>query len=153
MHSYCMAYRRAHLRGTAVDSVREPSRDDGNTSSGRYLTLSEAARLAPGRPSASATWRWCRKGLRARDGSSVHLKHVRVGRMVYTTAQWLHEFFEAVAVADQKHFEGRNVNEGGTVSPAPTFHQPRSADHALATRGSKTPQTEDLEAALREEGL
>ena len=27
-----------------------------------YMTLTQAAKLAPGRPSVNCIWRWCRKG-------------------------------------------------------------------------------------------
>jgi len=118
-----------------------------------YLSLSQAARLAPGRPSASATWRWCRKGLRARDGSSVHLKHVRVGRTVYTTAEWLHEFFEAVAIADQKHFEARESLAAQAAKDAAAGPPARPVACVDAPCASAPDRKNELDVALREEGL
>lgn len=118
-----------------------------------YLSLSQAARLAPGRPSASATWRWCRRGLKGRDGSAVFLKHVRVGRTVYTTAPWLHQFFEAVAAADQKHFQAREslavqAAKGAVAAPRT---RPVARDNAAAA--SLPARQDELDAALRKEGL
>ena len=57
-----------------------------------YLTLTEAAKLAPTRPSANAVWRWCRRGVKARSGKRVHLGHIRVGGRVYTTEQSVRTF-------------------------------------------------------------
>lgn len=125
----------------------------GDAESPSYLTLSQAARLAPGRPSSSATWRWCRKGLKARDGSSVFLKHVRVGRTVYTTAAWLHEFFEAVATADRNHFSTRNALAAEAVNTL--VDAPHGGPHPRG--GSAVPASpaghSELDAALRAEGL
>lgn len=118
-----------------------------------YLTLSQAARLAPGRPSASATWRWCRKGLKARDGSSVFLKHVRVGRTVYTSAQWLQDFFEAVAAADQRHFAGRAAIAEQAGQDAAAGPLARPVQRADAPFASAPVRQDDLDAALQEEGL
>lgn len=65
-----------------------------------YLTLTEAARLTPRRPTAGTIWRWARRGVRARDGRTIRLQHVRVGGRVYTSEQWLRSFFAELAEAD-----------------------------------------------------
>ena len=36
-----------------------------------YITLTQAAKLAPGRPSVNCIWRWCRRGVLARSGERV----------------------------------------------------------------------------------
>lgn len=136
-------------RKQEVESGSHPGRPDGPA----YLSLSQAARLAPGRPSSSATWRWCRKGLKARDGSSVYLKHVRVGRTVYTTASWLHQFFEAVAAADQKHFETRESLAAQAVRDVVAGPPARPAPFVDATGDTIPDRQDDLDAALREAGL
>ncbi len=69
------------------------------------LSLAEAAKIAPGRPSTNCIWRWCRKGVLARDGQRVRLKHTRIGGKIYTTAQWIEEFGQRLAEADSKHFD------------------------------------------------
>lgn len=69
-----------------------------------YLSLTHAARLSPGRPSANAVWRWCRRGLRARGADRVRLRHIRVGGRIYTRPEWLDAFFEQLAEADAAHF-------------------------------------------------
>jgi hypothetical protein len=49
-----------------------------------YITLGEAAKIAPGRPSANCVWRWCRKGVLSRAGQRVRLRHVRIGGKIIT---------------------------------------------------------------------
>ena len=71
----------------------------------QYLTLSDAAKLAPGRPSTSCLWRWCRKGVKAKSGVTVRLQHARFGGRVFTTSLWLDDFGKAVAEADRAYFE------------------------------------------------
>ena len=44
----------------------------------KYITLTEAAKVAPGRPSTSCLWRWCRKGVISRNGERVRLKHAQI---------------------------------------------------------------------------
>lgn len=124
-----------------------------DASASAYLTLADAARLAPGRPTPSATWRWCRQGLKARDGSTVHLKHVRVGRQVYTTAPWLHAFFEAVATADQKHFEARESLAAQAAKDAAAGPPARPVQRGDAPSASAPDRQDELDAALRKEGL
>lgn len=70
-----------------------------------YITLTEAANIAPGRPSANCIWRWCRRGVLSRGGERVRLQHVRIGGRVYTTARWLEEFGRRLAEADAKYFD------------------------------------------------
>ncbi len=68
------------------------------------LTLGEACKITPGRPSTNCVWRWCRQGVLSRNGQRTHLQHVRLGGRIYTTARWLDEFGERLAAADGEHF-------------------------------------------------
>jgi hypothetical protein len=70
-----------------------------------HITLSQAAKLVPGRPSANCVWRWCREGVKSASGQRVRLKHVRFGSRIFTTRQWLAAFGFALAEADAAHFE------------------------------------------------
>ncbi len=86
------------------------ARKSGDTSTGvlateEYITLSQAAKLAPGRPSSNCIWRWCREGVKAASGQRVRLKHMRYGSRIYTTREWLHDFGLALAEADAVHFD------------------------------------------------
>lgn len=75
--------------------------------SDELIPLSAAAKAAPGRPSANAIWRWCRKGVRSRGGEYIRLRHVRLGGRVFTSLAWLAEFGEQLAAADAQHFDQR----------------------------------------------
>lgn len=88
-----------------------------------HLTLTEAAKIAPGRPSTNCMWRWCRRGVLSRTGERVHLQHVRIGGKIFTTARWLDEFGSRLAEADAAHF--RLTEED--VCPTPTRPSPRKA--------------------------
>lgn len=71
----------------------------------KRLTLSQAARIAPGAPTPNCIWRWCRRGVIARSGDRVRLQHVRIGGKLFTTARWLDEFGRRLAEADAEYFE------------------------------------------------
>lgn len=90
--------------------------------------------------------------MKARDGSSVFLKHVRVGRTVYTTAPWLDQFFEAVAAADQRHFAGRAAIAAQVTKDAANGPPDRPAQSALSPN-AVPPTREVLDHELRQEGL
>ena len=76
-----------------------------------YLTCAEAAQSLPNRPSASAVWRWSRRGILSRSGVRIRLKHYRLGGKIYTTEADLHRFFSDLAAADASYFD--------TPEPAP----------------------------------
>ena len=78
---------------------------DGAPAADEHITLTQAAKLAPGRPSSNCVWRWCREGVKAATGTRVRLKHVRFGSRIYTTRQWLNDFGLALAEADAAHFD------------------------------------------------
>lgn len=69
-----------------------------------YLTLTQTAKIAPGRPTANAIWRWCRRGVKSRSGARVHLRHIRVGGQIFTTRGWLEAFGRQLAEADARYF-------------------------------------------------
>ncbi len=59
------------------------------------LTLSQAARTLPTKPSPSTLWRWCRRGCKG-----VRLDYARVGRRIVTTPEALDCFARALAELD-----------------------------------------------------
>ena len=82
----------------------------------QYLSMAKAARHCPGtngrpHPHPSALFRWCRHGLKSRSGRHVRLKHVRCGRGLYTTVEWLHGFFDELATSDLGYFQGDEEEE------------------------------------------
>ena len=71
----------------------------------QFITLTEAAKGAPGRPSTNCIWRWCRKGVLSRAGERIRLQHARIGGKIFTTTKWFDEFGQRVATADAQYFD------------------------------------------------
>lgn len=95
----------------------------------KYLTLAQAAKLAPGRPSSCAVWRWARRGVKSRSGRRVRLKHIRVGRRLFTTLVDLEHFFADVAAADCQGTGDRDpVSCRRTIPPMPRSHEQVEAE-------------------------
>ena len=106
-----------------------------------YITLGEAAKLAPGRPSTNCIWRWCRKGVLARNGERIRLQHVRIGGKIYTSSESLRDFGLRLADADVRHFEL-------DVSPSPS-----SPHKCKGTDRQREAAIEHAERELRERGV
>lgn len=74
----------------------------------KYLSLSEVCKAVPpieGRHiHASAAWRWCRRGVLARNGQRIRLEHTRFGRRVVVPHDAIQRFLDALAAADAAHF-------------------------------------------------
>lgn len=101
-----------------------------------YLTLTEAAKQAPGRPSSNAVWRWARRGVLARTGERVRLRHIRLGGKILTRADWLHDFASTLADADTAHFDEQSEASHIKREPTRSKHNEHNAARArLAERG------------------
>ena len=107
-----------------------------------HLTLTQAAKIAPGRPSTNCLWRWCRRGVRSRGGERVRLQHIRIGGKIYTSARWLDEFGRALAEADQVYFDLEQ-------EPAPEPRRPRQPRRPDVVSESE----EEIDRELEEAGL
>lgn len=70
----------------------------------RYLSLSQAAALLPGRPHISSLHRWRQRGCRG-----AKLRTCLVGGRRYTTEEWLRDFISATTAAA----------DGGPPDPRP----------------------------------
>ena len=127
-----------------------PVSPDGAVAAEEHITLSQAAKLAPGRPSSNCVWRWCREGVKAASGTRVRLKHVRFGARIFTTRQWLNDFGLALAEADAAHFQ-RYEN----APAAPQQTKPKSSSKRAHRAASDDARRRHLEAAreLEEAGL
>lgn len=64
-----------------------------------YIDCATAGQNLPGRPSANAVWRWAARGVLGRDRQRVRLRHIRVGKKLFTTMAWLMEFSVEYAAA------------------------------------------------------
>lgn len=104
-----------------------------------YISLLQAAALAPSRPSISAIWRWARKGVKTRSGRIVKLAHIRSGRAIFTTKEDLERFFHELAEGDASHFDAQR-------EPAPLV--PKTRSKAEAKRAH-----EAAEEKLRKHGV
>lgn len=69
------------------------------------ITLTEATKIAPGRPSTNCLWRWCRRGVISRGGERIRLQHRRIGGKIFTALSWLEEFGRQLAEADTRYFD------------------------------------------------
>jgi hypothetical protein len=118
-----------------------------------HITLSQAAKLAPGRPSPNCVWRWCREGVKAASGTRVRLKHVRFGSRIYTTRQWLNDFGLALAEADAAHFD--RDEQSPATEPAPSRRPSKRSRLASRSSGTDEAHRRHLEAEreLEEAGL
>ena len=77
--------------------------------SSNYLSLSEVAAIAPGRPHTATVWRWCRRGIRARSGVRVRLEHLRVGGRVFVEKKALDRFFASLTDSPESRGPLRHV--------------------------------------------
>lgn len=122
-----------------------------------HITLTEAAKLAPGRPSTNCLWRWCRRGVLSRCGERVRLQHMRIGGKIFTTAAWVEEFGRRLAEADAAYFD---LQQPVSAAPATSAESPagvvvrRRRRRAVSSRRPQRPSLhEQTVRALEEEGL
>src|SRR3989304_5183663 len=73
----------------------------------------------------ATVWRWIRHGVKC-GGQYIRLGHVRMGRRLATTPQFIDEFMRALAEAD--HDESSSLErEAARPRPSVTTGKPRSA--------------------------
>ena len=112
------------------------------------LTLTQAAKVAPGRPSSNCLWRWCRRGVLSRSGGRLCLRHVRIGSRIFTTARWLQEFGDRLAAADAAHFQPR-----GDDAHPPLATPPRRKARRERFRKHRRDTIENAHQELEDAGL
>jgi hypothetical protein len=93
----------------------------------KYIRMHQAAKLVPGGTSANCIWRWCRKGVVARNGERVRLQHVRIGGKLFTKADWLAQFGQFLADADANYFRLDNSAQPMPQPPKQTDSQHQAA--------------------------
>lgn len=120
----------------------------------KLITLTQAAKIAPGRPSTNCLWRWCRRGVLSRGGERVRLEHRRVVGKIYTAPQWLDDFGRRLAEADSRHFDQR---EAAVAEPGVGERQAARHDFKPETRSRSTrldiDRVEDAERELDKVGI
>jgi hypothetical protein len=82
-------------------------------------------RRGGGRLSLSTLWRWCLRGVRAKDGQRVKLRAVRAGEVLCTTEQWVRDFFQALTEHDPDL-----AADAGRAPPRTPGQRQRAADRA-----------------------
>ncbi len=75
------------------------------------LSLSQAAKLLPGRPHAASLWRWSRLGVTTHSGQRVRLRVGRLGRRLFTKIEWLEEFARQCAELDAERWNDEPRSE------------------------------------------
>lgn len=118
-----------------------------------HITLTQVAKVAPGRPSTNCLWRWCRRGVKARDGQRVRLKHLRIGGKIFTTLGWLETFGRELAHADAKYFDLCEAAANAAAAAEPPFPRRRRASLPVLPDPSKRCEAENAERELEEAGL
>jgi hypothetical protein len=113
----------------------------------QLLTLSQAARIAPGAPTPNCVWRWCRRGVMARSGRRIRLEHVRVGGKLFTSVRWLDSFGRRLAEADADYFDNEEVDSSCDPEPEP----PKKKERRRVRRSSTEEATESRRARVRAE--
>lgn len=115
---------------------------------GALISITELAKLVPGRPSTNCVWRWCRKGVRSRNGERVRLQHVRIGGKIFSKTDWLNEFGAKLAESDTRYFELSRELE--VAEAAMHVHRARSPSQAKLQRCKAI---EDAEGELKRAGI
>jgi len=59
-----------------------------------FLTLTEATKIIPGRPSVPTVWRWAVKGVHG-----VKLRSGRAGKRIVIKREWLEDFYSELEAA------------------------------------------------------
>lgn len=93
-----------------------------DTTSEELLSLTQAANRLPGHVNVCTVWRWVRKGVRG-----VHLEHVCLGSRIYTSANALSRFANALATIDKPHSATSSQN-----NQMPSVEREKSIQRAKA---------------------
>jgi hypothetical protein len=103
------------------------------------IPLTEGAQHVPGRPTANCLWRWCRRGVLARDGSRIRLEHVRVGGRVMTSVEWIREFGQRLSAADAAYFDAKIAGSQQEPPRAAQFAAPKRPRQRKQRRAAEDP--------------
>lgn len=117
------------------------------------ITLTEAAKITPGRPSTNCLWRWCRRGVLSRGGERVRLEHRRIGGKIFTAPDWLDEFGRKLAEADTRHFDLCQAAASEAAAEEPRVPRRRRRAQPPAAEHEDLREVEDAERELDEAGI
>jgi len=122
----------------------------GQAETNGYITLTEAAKITPGRPSTNCMWRWCRRGVKSRSGERVRLEHRRMGGKIFTKLEWLDQFGRLLAEADAKYFDLCEAAAEAAAEPPPHRRRHRNPTQFQQQRRR---EIEEAERELAEAGI
>ncbi|HPO17369.1 MAG TPA: helix-turn-helix domain-containing protein [Candidatus Hydrogenedentes bacterium] len=97
-----------------------------------YKTMSEVSATLPGRPHVSAVWRWCRKGIKSRNGERVRLEHTRIGGKIYVKESDLDTFLQTLTDADLRYFNTPKHQPGPSLRTRTTAQRQKAIAQANA---------------------
>ena len=117
------------------------------------ITLTEAAKITPGRPSTNSLWRWCRRGVLSRGGERVRLEHRRIGGKIFTSPTWLDEFGRNLAEADTQHFDLCRTASAEAAAKEPRVSRQRKRARSPAVEYQDLREVEEAEQELDEAGI
>jgi len=117
------------------------------------ITLTEAAKVMPGRPSTNCLWRWCRRGVLSRGGERIRLEHRRIGGKIFTAPDWLDEFGRRLADADTRYFDLCEDAAAAAAAKEPRIRGRRSRPCAKTDERADLREVEDAERELDEQGV
>jgi len=117
------------------------------------ITLTELAKITPGRPSTNCLWRWCRRGILSRGGERVRLEHRRIGGKIFTAPDWLEEFGRKLAEADTRHFDQCEEAAADAVAREARIPHRRRRSQPPRTEHEDLNVVEDAERELDEAGI
>ncbi len=117
------------------------------------ITLTQAAKVAPGRPSTNCLWRWCRRGVKARDGRRVRLQHLRIGGKIFTTLGWLEQFGRQLAEADSKYFDFCEAAAQAAAAAEPPSARRRRKPSGGRSDHAQRRELDEAERELEEAGI
>src|ERR1700675_4539375 len=105
------------------------------------LSLSEAARAVPAmdgrRPHTASVWRWCRRGIK-RNGRTVKLAYLRIGRRIAVKSESLNEFFVALAEADSAEDAAPIERQAAKFQPSVTHSRTPAQRQKAIDRARKS---------------
>ena len=116
------------------------------------ISLTEVAKIAPGRPSANCVWRWCRRGVLARSGERIRLEHIRIGGKIFTTRLWLDDFGRRLAAEDAKYFSFSEASAAAARASHPPM-PPARRTHRKLFEERRRAEIAAAERELEEAGI
>lgn len=139
-------------------TVQNETQGGGDERAGvhQHMTLTQAVKFAPGRPSVNAMWRWCRRGVKSRTGERIRLEHIRAGGKLLTTAAWVEAFCRRLAQADSVYFAAKDEAAAAVAPRAAGFGTPKQQLKAKRLKREPGPQSREIDEIagdLEREGL